>query len=324
MIFNEKVKQLSEAIDERLLPVINRSGKIKECVYLDLPYYPNIGDTLIWRGTEHFFKRTGLKCLYASSLTTYSERKMQRVNNSNKKIMIFLQGGGNFGDLWEEFQIFRKKIINGYPNSQIIILPQTVFYRDSRKMKIDAEFFAKHRNLTICARDKKSYRILKENFSNEIILVPDMAFCIPQKELKKYAAAQIPNLTLLLKRADKELNNSIGYSKYIYQKQFYTHDWVTLEKNCIEERMTRRLTRWKTVPNFAADLYAKIFFQKTMIREGIRQISKYENIYSTRLHAAILSLLLEKPFVLFDNSYGKNSSFFETWLSGLNEAKLYK
>jgi pyruvyl transferase EpsO len=58
-----------------------------------------------------------------------------------------------------------------------------------------------------------------------------------------------------------------------------------------------------------------------MIREGVKQISKYENIYSTRLHVAILSVLLEKPFVFFDNSYGKNSAFFETWLSDLDGAK---
>ena len=61
-----------------------------------------------------------------------------------------------------------------------------------------------------------------------------------------------------------------------------------------------------------------------MIREGVKQISQYENIYSTRLHAAILSVLLEKQFVLFDNSYGKNSSFYETWLNDLDDVKFIR
>lgn len=330
MIFSEKVKQLSKTIDECLLPVINRNNKTQKCIYLDLPYHSNIGDTLIWRGTEHFLKRTGLKCLYKASYLTYIEQKMKKIVYRNtvgipgKKVLIFLHGGGNFGDLWEESQIFRKEIIKNYPDNQIIILPQTVFYRDDGKIKIDAVLFAKHKNLTICARDKKSYQILKENFQNEIIMVPDMAFCIPQKKLKKYAAAQIPGSTLLLKRTDKELDSSIDYSQYISQKQFDTYDWVTIGKRYFEERMTHRFIRWKIIPNPAADLYANAVFQKAMIREGVRQISKYENIYSTRLHTAILSILMEKPFVLFDNSYGKNSSFFETWLSDLDEMKFCK
>ncbi|MCL2689224.1 MAG: hypothetical protein FWE57_05185 [Chitinispirillia bacterium] len=78
MIFNEKVKQLSQIIDDRLLPVINKS-KTKECVYLDLPYHTNIGDVLIWRGTEHFLKRTGLKCLYKAAYNTYSGQKLKKI-----------------------------------------------------------------------------------------------------------------------------------------------------------------------------------------------------------------------------------------------------
>jgi pyruvyl transferase EpsO len=319
MTFNEKIKQLSEIINEKLLPIIHKNGKAKDCVYLELPYYTNIGDTLIWRGTEHFLKRIRLKCLYKASFSTFFKEKMKNIVRD--KILIFLQGGGNFGDLWEAPQNFRKEIIQNYTENQIIILPQTIFYNDESKMKTDAELFAKHKKLTICARDKKSEQILKDNFQNEILLVPDMAFCIPQKELKKYAVPEIPDSTLLFKRTDMEINNSIDYSQYISQKQFNTHDWVTMEKNFKEANMLYRLIGSKKIPNFIADLYAQKVFQKTMIREGVRQISKYENIYSTRLHVAILSVLLEKPFVFFDNSYGKNSGFFETWLSDIDHIR---
>ncbi len=51
-----------------------------------------------------------------------------------------------------------------------------------------------------------------------------------------------------------------------------------------------------------------------------------QRIYSTRLYAIILSLLLGKDSDLywFDNSYGKNSSFYETWLSDLDGIKFIK
>lgn len=323
----EKIKQLSDIIDAQLVPVINKNGKAKKCIYLDLPYHTNIGDTLIWRGIEHFLKRTGLKCLYQTSYRTYSRQKMESITKREDKAqknVIFLHGGGNFGDLWEAHQIFRKEIIRNNPYNQIIVLPQTVFYHDKNKMKADAEIFARHKNLTICARDKKSHDILKENFQNDILLVPDMAFCIPQKELRKHALPVIPQSVLLFKRTDKELDSSVDYSQYISEKHFKTHDWITIEKEYREAYLLNKFITNRKIPNFFADLYAQNVFKKTMIKEGVRQISIYENIYTTRLHVAILSILLGKPFVFFDNSYGKNSFFFETWLDDLRDVSFIR
>ena len=49
------------------------------------------------------------------------------------------------------------------------------------------------------------------------------------------------------------------------------------------------------------------------LQSAISQLSSYKQIYSTRLHAAIISFMLGKDVVLLDNSYGKNSAFYETW-----------
>jgi exopolysaccharide biosynthesis predicted pyruvyltransferase EpsI len=48
-------------------------------------------------------------------------------------------------------------------------------------------------------------------------------------------------------------------------------------------------------------------------------LSKHEYIYTTRLHGAILALLLGKRFFLINNNYGKNKNFFETWLTEKDE-----
>jgi glycosyltransferase involved in cell wall biosynthesis len=61
--------------------------------------------------------------------------------------------------------------------------------------------------------------------------------------------------------------------------------------------------------------------------EKIKVIHKENGGLSDARNAGILQasgeyiVLLEKPFVFFDNSYGKNSGFFETWLSDLDEVK---
>ena len=45
---------------------------------------------------------------------------------------------------------------------------------------------AEHKQLTICARDQQSFDLLQSRFQNEILLLPDMAFCISIDKLAKY------------------------------------------------------------------------------------------------------------------------------------------
>jgi exopolysaccharide biosynthesis predicted pyruvyltransferase EpsI len=73
--------------------------------------------------------------------------------------------------------------------------------------------------------------------------------------------------------------------------------------------------------NKMIDYYAEYIYKPLHIRIGVRFLSGYNRIYATRLHAAILSVLLCKPFTFLDNSYGKNRSFYETWLSDVEEIR---
>lgn len=85
----EKISQLKKIIAELLTPLVN-----SDYVLLDVPYYTNIGDTLIWEGTRELLKTLPYKCLYTASVETYKYRPLP------KDTVILLQGGGNFGDLW--------------------------------------------------------------------------------------------------------------------------------------------------------------------------------------------------------------------------------
>ena len=50
-------------------------------------------------------------------------------------------------------------------------------------------------------------------------------------------------------------------------------------------------------------------------------LSVFQNLYLTRLHSAILAVLLDKNFVLLDNSYHKNRNVYVTWLKDLDFAQ---
>ena len=70
------------------------------------------------------------------------------------------------------------------------------------------------------------------------------------------------------------------------------------------------------------DLYADKILRPHIVKEAVRFISQYNYIYTSRLHVAILSVLLGKPFTLIDNSYGKNLNLYKAWLSDIDTIKL--
>ena len=68
--------------------------------------------------------------------------------------------------------------------------------------------------------------------------------------------------------------------------------------------------------------YFRHHFAEMMFKEGVRFISPYRQIETTRLHGCILSILLGKEVTLVDNSYGKNRNFYHTWLTDLDSITL--
>lgn len=309
----QKVDELRNLINSTLSPLIDN-----DYVLWDLPYHGNIGDILIWEGELSFLKSLKYKCLnYSNSLTCVFPELPDN-------IIILLHGGGNFGDVWREAQDFRLRVIEKYSKNRIIIFPQTVFYSHSNLINLDAANFALHDKLTICARDRKSFDLLKKYFSNNILLLPDMAFCISEDYLKSHRAdKRYQGGKLLVRRLDKE---RIDICSDLF-KDCSILDWPTFEKVDIRLSFLYLLFRFAHIFNFQIvkrliDLYFKNIVRRLLIIKGVTFIDKYEEIYTTRLHALILSVLLEKKKILFlDNNYGKCASFCKTWLSDLDSVK---
>jgi len=260
------------------------------------------------------------KCLYKTAIENYSKPVISR------DTVILLQGGGNFGDLWRRHTDFCLRIINDFPENKIIILPQTVFYRDEKTLLDDAAIMNSHRGLTICARDGLSHELLLEHFhAAKILLLPDMAFCISPLSLEK-KSRDARKSVLFLKRGDIELE-TYNFEHYLKDRTgIEEHDWPGMQKKLLifhllvllkklgdifkGSRLAGSLTRR------LVDRYAVHVFMPGLIKRGIAFLGTYEYIFTTRLHGAILGILLDKPMTFFDNAYGKNSSFYNTWLKG--------
>ena len=272
-------------------------------IFIDLPYYSNIGDSLIWKGTETLLASLPHKCLYRASCKTF------RHIDISENVIIIMMGGGNWGDLYLIHNEFRKRIVQSYPNNKIVILPQTVYYEGARNARFDAKVFRKHKRLTIFARDKYSYWFLKLfRFNKDIRLLPDMAFCIDRDWLRTYTLPSTGN-NLLFKRLDKEGTKTDVISNL---GEHDTSDWpLYTEPDPLRTILYTLINEGKYKE---ADDYATNVYLPERVKVGIEHISKYEKVYSNRLHGAILAILLGKETFIIDNSYGKNSQYYSTWL----------
>lgn len=76
------IESLRKKISDALTPLITH-----DYVLLDLPYYDNIGDTLIWEGTREFLKTLPYKCLYYASKDSFHYRDLP------PDTVILLSGG---------------------------------------------------------------------------------------------------------------------------------------------------------------------------------------------------------------------------------------
>lgn len=313
---NTLVNSLRKKISDTLTPVISH-----DYVYLDLPYHPNIGDTLIWEGTREFLNTLPYKCLYYASKDSFRYRQLP------KDAIILLHGGGNFGDLYRLHSEFRKKVIKLYPNNKVVILPQTVFYEDMNLLQGDASFYAAYPNVTICAREQYSFDFLKEHFKNKILLLPDMAFFL---NVKKYKVYKEEDRVLYLKRTDKELvdvNGITGIPDGAEQ-----HDWPTYECHYEEfdkvERFAYRLNKLLRICGCKDKTLARIedwkrnwYYRQKYVQIGISFLSPYCSIYTTRLHVLILGVLLDKEIFLINNTSGKVINFYKSWLQDVSNIK---
>lgn len=315
---NAMIENLRGKIVKTILPLMTT-----EVIIVDAPYYGNIGDVLIWQGIKDFFDENNIKIKGIYSVDTF------KFVNIEASITIVLTGGGNFGDLYRFYHEFRLKIIQHYPHNKIVVMPQSVYYKSSDFLAHDVQIVNSHRNLSIIARDQVSYNFMREHFTKtNILIAPDMAFYISDTLIDKYRATKPHKDTICLFREDKE---SVLSLSSLRGNGFDICDWPTIGKVpsvikgldvCYRVARKLRVVRLDVLVNKLCDRIANIFIRKSFVHQGCKLLSDYKSIYSTRLHGMILGILLDKDVVCIDNSTGKISAFYNTWLTDLDSLRV--
>lgn len=293
-------------------------------VYLDIPLHLNVGDLLIYKGTEQFFKERQYNVL-ARRTDKCSMKYVQESRKLSDDTIILLHGGGNFGDLYGHHQRLREQVVLNYPNNKIVFLPQTVHFKEYSNLKSSAEIIRRHKNLTIFCRDTRSQQILEENFCKRVILCPDMAHSL-WNILPKQKKEDIKREKLWMIRKDIEETNLSGLDGKPHFSNY--EDWEDICSNSDRAIMKGldNLERFnKTLTSGLVPIPA-IWNNYTdgLIRRVNEYFLSHECVVTSRMHGHILCCLLGVKTKLLDNSYGKNSTYYDAWTQFVPNCELIK
>lgn len=284
----------------------------KRVHFFDVPVHTNTGDSLIFTGTLKLLKDVNADVVSWCSI--YHRNVLKSIARSSKVKpgdVIICQGGGNFGDIYERHQSLRKRVVELYPNNQIILFPQSMHFNSDESLKADLSFFSQAKNFSICVRDEFSFNTLRENGLENSFLVPDIATCLVGHV--KASSSPISNTKLNFLRADVE--SATNTSSKAGSESV---DWEDINPK-VHESMMYFLRKIATKSSLLGNskLWWTLFSKahRGLIGNASRVFSSYETIRTDRLHGMILAQLVERPCERLDNSYGKLIRYAQKWLS---------
>lgn len=308
----ETIERLRRIISGELSPLIGRDYR-----YLMMTEHGNVGDTMIFQGEREFLKTIPFRCKEWTTMTSFSRR---RPPIPEEDLLVF-RGSGSFGDLWPIAPSFWLDVLRRYPRNPVLFMPQTAHFEHPDKREELARACKRPGRTIICLRDKPSFDLVRAHFDCETHLVPDMAFFMNADRWTSNRPSS-NGRKLLIRRTDCESNEGPLLQSLLNRNDIDSSDWPTMAPSFIAGRWMDRIRR---IPRFAPHLldpFVRHVYRPVLLKAAIRFVEPYNEVFSTRMHGGILSLLLGKPTTFFDNSYGKTKAVFDTWLSECGTAKL--
>lgn len=153
----------------------------KKIIYLLSPRHGNLGDQAIAYASLKFlkdnFSEYEIVELERDEIYTYYKAIKDILNKDD---IIVLHGGGNLGNLYLREENVRRFIIKNFQENKLLSMTQTISFSEDEEGKKELEktkkIYNENTNLTLLAREDKSYNKMKEVFTNPVFEVPDIVF----------------------------------------------------------------------------------------------------------------------------------------------------
>ncbi|MFC3786563.1 pyruvyl transferase EpsO [Sphingopyxis italica] len=284
----------------RILDAVLPAGKL---ALVDFPDHSNVGDSAIWLGEMAYLRKRSRLPAYYSAIADFDDEACRAAIDDGP---ILIHGGGNMGTLWPKHEAFRLHLLRTHRGHPVVQMPQSIHYADPAAAAEMAEAIRAHGQLTLLVRDARSLAFAERHFDCRVRLCPDAALMLGRQQRPP---ATVPVFALL--RTDHE--RAPGGADAL-PAGVAADDW--LEEDPAQKRRLRLSLKLGRL--FNRDLMAQRAARQQRLAEwrfqrGLTMLSAGELVVTDRLHAHILSLLLDIPHVLLDNSYGKVAGFADQW-----------
>ncbi|MDB8551640.1 polysaccharide pyruvyl transferase family protein [Turicibacter sanguinis] len=291
-------------IGDRYNHKFSRYKKAKKIYYLATPSHGNMGDQAIAEASVQFFydkfpEYTVIE-VYREDVNKYAKAIKKSLNKDD---LIFIHGGGNMGNLyiWEEQT--RRQIIKLFKNNPIISMTQTITFTSDefgkKELEKSKKIYNNHLNLSLIAREKKSYDKMSEEFGGSNVLInPDIVLYLFNRfKFEKEKRVRIMSCL----RRDKEsiLGNQkdeiIEYLKKKYQN-YFEYDTVIKQSVHVEKRSEK-------------------------LNAMFNEFKKSQVVITDRLHGMVFCAITKTPCIVTKSLDHKVTGTYE-WIKDLNYIRL--
>lgn len=214
------------------------------------------------------------------------------IQSVSENDIVTIIAGGNMGDVWSWFEIYRQLIVRKLKNKKIYQFPQTTTYTNStlgRNLLASAIKIYKGHNLKMMAREKMSFEFMRRKFNCSCFLAPDLVMTL------NYWGNRNRKGILLCLRNDREKFLSSSVKKKIMSVLSDTNKSINIADTKIEGDFDYK-KRYNILDDF------------------IKEVSKSEVIVTDRLHGMIFAYITGTPAVVLPNSNRKIEMCYE-WIS---------
>ncbi|MGG0237746.1 polysaccharide pyruvyl transferase family protein [Bacillus rhizoplanae] len=288
--FGEMYRQRLDKIELNEFTNYLNSIKLQKKIFiLDACDHKNLGDQAILMAELQFLKDNFIDyqvvCVGLGKFDIYVNLVEKYVGLED---IFVLHGGGNLGNEYKRAESTRRTIIELFPNNPIILFPQTLYFTPNvegeKELKKSIDIYSKHKNLTLVAREKTSYGLMKKYFNqNTALLTPDIVLYLNKsltQEVRKGALFCCRNdIEGLLKEKDKK--NILNFLQNNYSQVVITD---TVGENSFEG-----------------------------VEKKFNEFKKAEIVITDRLHGMVFAAITGTPCIALSNYNYKVSGTYQ-WI----------
>lgn len=289
----------------RLLHIPQRYGRLK-IFYFGITEHSNLGDLAQYYCIRKWLKENYPQCeIFEFESTTVVDPRFNFIEKFRAILkeddMIFFQSGYTTQDLGGNHEYMHRLIIDNFPNAQIVLMPQTIFFKEEKNKKITAHSYNQGKRTLFLARDRVSYEMACDMFPNiPVKLYPDIVTSL----IGHFKFNQRENKVLFCCRNDSE--------------KLYTNEEISRLRQKVE----------KLMPTEIGDTTINVNYKKIRknlqyyIEKEIEKFSHYKLIITDRYHGNIFALAANTPVIILKTTDHKVTTGAE-WFNGVYDGYVY-